>query len=81
MSTEIKKYDYSKLRGRIKEVLGTEGAYAKALGRSHNFITSVFNNKSFLTQADIDKSTDILNIEPRDIGIYFFTLKVHKNET
>lgn len=72
--------DYNKLRGRIKEKLGTEGAFAKAIGRSHNYITKVFQGKTFFTQADVCKSADVLDIEQDKIGLYFFTPLVHKAE-
>ena len=74
------KYDFSKLRGRVREKLKTEGAFAKAIGRSQNFISSVFNGESFFTQTDIDNACTVLDIEDKDIGIYFFTKKVHKAE-
>lgn len=74
-------FDYSKLRGRIREVFGTEGSFAKAIGRSHNFISSVFAGNSVFSQDDIVKAVDVLNIATDDIGIYFFAPKVHKSET
>lgn len=75
------RYDYRKLRGRIKEVLGTEGEFAKKINRSHNYLTSVFCGKSFFTQKDISKGADVLFIEEGDIGAYFFAKEVHENET
>ena len=80
MSVEVQ-YDYSKLRGRIREVLGTEGLFAEKLSRSQNFLTKVFNGESFFSQKDIETGTDVLNIPVQEIGTYFFTKKVHKNET
>lgn len=74
------KYDFSKLRGRVREKLKTEGAFAKAIGRSQNFISSVFNGESFFTQTDIANACDVLDIEDSDIGIYFFAKEVHKAE-
>ena len=74
-------FDYSKLRGRIREVFGTEGSFAKALGRSHNFISSVFAGNSVFSQEDIMKAVKVLNIATDDIGVYFFAPKVHKSET
>lgn len=66
------KLNYNKLRGRIKEKLGTEGAFARAIGRSQNYITKVFQGKSYFTQADVCRSAEILDIDQNDIGIYFF---------
>lgn len=75
------KYNYGKLRGRIKEVLGTEGAYAKKINRSHNFLTNVFNGESYFSQKDITAGADALFIDESDIGLYFFNRQVHANET
>lgn len=66
------KYDYSKLRGKIKEVLGTEGKFAELIGRSHNFVSSVFKGETYFDQKDIDRAVIVLNIEQCDIGCYFF---------
>lgn len=74
------KYDYSKLRGLIREKMKTEGAFALALGRSHNFVSQVFNGDTYFTHGDIVKACDLLGIEPSDIGLYFFTPEVHEAE-
>lgn len=73
-------YDYSKLRGLIKEKYGTEGAFAKALGRTHNFVSQVFNGYTYFTQNDIEKASELLSIAPEMIGEYFFKKKVHETE-
>lgn len=75
------KYDYRKLRGRIREVLGNEGDYAKAIKRSHNYLTKVFNGKSYFSQKDITIGANVLNIPECEIGAFYFTKKVHENET
>lgn len=74
-------YDYSKLRGRIKEKIGTEGEFARRIGRTPNYISKVFRNESNFYQEDIAVGSEVLEIEPVDIGSYFFTTMVHKNET
>lgn len=73
-------YDYSKLRGKIKEKFGTEGAFAKALGRTHNFVSQVFNGYTYFSQNDIEKTVELLSIDPDKIGEYFFKKKVHETE-
>lgn len=73
-------YDYSKLRGLIKEKIGTEGAFAKMLGRTHNFVSNVFNGSTYFSQSDIEKAVEMLGIKPEDIGLYFFKKKVHETE-
>ena len=74
-------YDYSMLRGRIREKLGTEGAYASKIGRTQNYLTAVFNGRSFFSQKDITSGADVLEIEPKDIGAFYFTKKVHESGT
>lgn len=74
-------YDYSMLRGRIREKLGTEGAYATKIGRTQNYLTAVFNGRSFFSQKDITVGAETLDIKPEEIGAFYFTRKVHKTET
>ncbi|MEQ2433607.1 DUF739 family protein [Blautia caccae] len=76
-----KKYDYRKLRGRIKEICGTQEAFAKGIGRSYPFISYVLNGKAYFGQNDIEASAKLLRISSDDIGEYFFNPKVHENET
>lgn len=76
-----REYDYNKLRGRIKERLGTEGEFANRINRSANYVSKVFRNGTYLTQEDIDKGAEVLSIPQGEIGVYFFTPKVHKNGT
>lgn len=69
------KFDYSKLRGKIRE-FGTQEAFANAIGISTVTLSERLNNKSQFTQNEINKTVDILKIEPEKIPIYFFTPKV-----
>lgn len=78
---KVVRYDYSKLRGLIREKLKTEGEFARRIGRSHNYLTKVFQNETYLNHKDIATGADVLNIKKEDIGIYFFTKEVHKKET
>ena len=77
----MRRYDYSKLRGRIKEKLGTEGEFARKIGRTQNYVSKVFNNGTYLSQEDIALGSEVLDIPVSEIGVYFFTKEVHKNET
>lgn len=74
-------YDYSKLRGLIREKLGTEREFARRIGRSIGYVSGVLNNLNQFSQTDIEKAIKILEIDPYDISLYFFTLKVCKSET
>lgn len=77
----MRRYDYSKLRGRIKEKLGTEREFALRIGRTANYVSKVFQNGTYLAQNDIANGADVLDIPVDEIGVYFFTPEVHKNET
>ena len=75
------KYNYNRLRGRIKEKVGNEGDFAKKIGRSHNFLTKVFKGESYFEQRDIDKGARVLEIPDCEIGVFYFVKEVHANET
>lgn len=72
------KFDYRKLKGRIKEMYGTQNEFAEAVGLSFVSISKKLNNLRQFKQSDIDKITEVLNIPKEEIPIYFFTLEVHK---
>lgn len=67
--------DYSKLRGKIREVLGTESTFAKAMGYNRSTISAKLNNQSEWTRADIDKACGLLGIPFSDVEPYFFCRK------
>lgn len=73
-------FDYSKLKGKIVEVLGNQSNYAKALGVSETSITNKLNNAVYFTQGEIIYSAKILHIDLVDISTYFFTEKVEKTK-
>lgn len=77
----VRPYDYNKLRGRIKEIFGTQSAFAKAMGLSDVSVSNKLNNNVEWGQEEIEKSVMILNIAYSDIHSYFFTHKVEKNST
>ncbi len=74
--TDVKKFDYSKLRGRIREVCKTDSNFAALLGRSNNSLSAKLNHISDFTQSEIAKSVTILKLKNEDIPTYFFTRKV-----
>lgn len=77
----IYEYDFSKLRGRIKEKLGSEAKFAEKLDISPASLSSKFNNKSDFTASEISRATDedVLNIPLDEIGINFFNKKLESN--
>ncbi len=72
-------FDYSKLKGRIKEVLGSNNKYAELLNLSEASISAKLNSKVPFSILEIDKSLEILNIPRDEIPHYFFVKKTEKN--
>lgn len=70
------KWNYNKLRGKIKEVCGTQDAFAEKLGIGRVSLSQRLNNILEFSQQEIYKSCDILNIPMSEITIYFFTKEV-----
>lgn len=68
-------FEYSKLRGRIREICGTEGRWAEEMGFSGFTSTMKLNGKSYFKSDEIIRCCEILAIPTKDIGEYFFTLK------
>lgn len=69
-------FDYSKLRGRIVEILGNQRKLASELNISLTQLSKKLNNKSRFTTNDIIVIKDVLKIPTQEIGTYFFTQKV-----
>ena len=67
------KWNYAKLRGRIKEIFGTQEAFAKAIGISSVSLSQRLNNALEFTQEEIFNSCAALNIPLNDMMSYFFT--------
>lgn len=76
----VQQYETSKLKGKIIEVFGSQGAFAKAVNKSQAFVSGVLNGKSFLEQRDIDLWAEKLGIPEESLVTYFFTKKVHERE-
>lgn len=76
-------YDYSKLKGRITEKLGSLKKYAELLNISDTSISNKLNNRVPFTQDEILRSADkdVLDINLDDIKLYFFNKKVGENQT
>jgi len=73
--------DYSKLRGKIREVLGSESKYAVLLGLSEASISAKLNGKVPFSIEEMDKSIIALDIPTDKIYEYFFTKKVENIST
>ena len=65
-------FDYSKLRGRIIELYGSQAAFSKLMGISSHSLSLKMNGKRVWTQKEISKAIDLLELKKDDIKIYFF---------
>ena len=65
-------FDYKKLRGKIREVFGTEKQFAKALGISSTSLSLKFNGEASFKQSQISRCCELLGIPVKEIGQYFF---------
>ena len=72
-------FNYSKLRGRIVEKVGTIKNLAKIAEISEHSLSFKLNNKVEWRQSEIMKLVPILELDPDDIGVYFFTKDVQFN--
>ena len=68
-------YDYSKLRGRITEKLGSLKNYAESLHLSDTAVSNKLKNKTAFSQDEILESIkkEVLDIPKEEIALYFFT--------
>lgn len=69
-------FNYSKLRGKIREVYGTQDKFADAMGLSYTSVSAKLNNKVEWSQKEINKASNLLGIKDKEVFLYFFTLEV-----
>lgn len=69
-------FDYSKLKGKIKEVFGTQEAFAEAMDMTQGALSQRLNNTVSWKPVEIVKACALLYIPLSDSWLYFFTLKV-----
>lgn len=72
-------FEYSKLRGRIVEKCGTAEEFSKAMGITSVTISQLLNNHREWRPAKIMKACEVLDIDPAQIGEYFFNVEVKKS--
>lgn len=72
---------YAKLRGRIVEKFGTQGAFAEAMGWRDALLSAKLNNKSEWAFSEVMKACELLDIPLSEAHLYFFSAKSFDNET
>lgn len=65
-------FQYDKLRGRIREICGTNSTFANLMGFSSATLSAKLNNKSEFSQPEILKAVEVLKLDKTDIPKYFF---------
>ena len=75
------KYDYAKLKGKIKEVFNTQKDFADAIGISTTSLSYKLNNQKDFTRNELDKAVDVLKLNKEEIYEIFFTKQVEKHST
>jgi hypothetical protein len=70
---------YAKLRGKIKEVFGTQAAFAKAMGMNTVSLSQRLGGKLEWKTDEIAKACELLEIPLSENAAYFFVKKVKKS--
>lgn len=73
-------FDFSKLRGKIKEIYGSQSAFASDISMNDATLSNKLNNNVEFTSKEILIACNLLKIPVNEVNEYFFTLKVQKNE-
>jgi transcriptional regulator with XRE-family HTH domain len=63
---------YAKLKGKITEVFGTQGAFAEAMGMDRATLSAKLNNKTPWKDEEIEKACELLHIPIEQVHEYFF---------
>ena len=69
------RFNYAKLKGRIKEKYGTQEGFANAIGISPTTISFKINGKAKWQQDEIVKAAKLLEIQKKRLLNIFLTMK------
>lgn len=69
-------FDYSKLKGRIIEKYGNQRNFAEHIGKCASDITKLLKGSARFTADIIEEWRRELEIEPSEVGLYFFKTRV-----
>ena len=69
-------FDYSKLKGRIIEKYGSQGAFSIVMEWSERTLSLKLNGKVAWKQTEICKAINLLELTNDDIQRYFFAKEV-----
>lgn len=77
----VRVYNYNKLLGRVKEQGYTMEALAKAIGMNVATLSKKVNNKSEFHQKEMKNICELLGIDIKSIGEYFFCSNTLQNQS
>lgn len=76
------KYNFDKLKGKIKEIFNTQNEFAEAMNMAPNTLSSKLNNQFDFSSSEISKAIDLLKIESKEEAWnIFFTKQVENVST
>ena len=67
---------YSKLRGKIKEVCGSQDAFAAAMKMNPSTISAKLTGKTDWTRSEVELACKLLGISLEEMHLYFFAPEV-----
>ena len=65
-------YNNNKLRGKIKEVFGSESSFCDKMNISRSTLSDKLNNKSDFTRKEMIKIVNLLDIKKDEVFDLFF---------
>ncbi len=76
------KYNFDKLKGKIKEIYNTQNEFAIAMNMAPNTLSAKLNNQFEFSSNEITKAIELLNVKSgEEAWNIFFTLELEKNST
>lgn len=72
------KFDFSKLKGKIKEVFDTQVIFAKRMDMNESTLSNKLNNNAEFSTSEIVTACKLLGISLDRVDEYFFTVQVQK---
>lgn len=76
------RYNFGKLKGKIKEIYNTQNDFAKDMEMAPNTLSSKLNNQSYFSSEEISKAVVLLKInDPVEAWHIFFTEDVENIST
>lgn len=73
-------FDYSKLRGKIREKFGSYEKLEPNISFTTVTLSRKLNSKGYFGSDEIMELVKVLNIEEKEVNEYFFNVKVRKDE-